>query len=86
MDKDTYNEVVRTIKNLLPQSSLVFGTVTAFDTEKRLMKVMLEPSEIETGWCKVAQGAFSDKIGIEVLVGVVIGNNAEQYIVLNIIE
>lgn len=86
MDKQTFNDVTKLIYRIIPQGYIMFATVSAFDDEKRLMKVILEPSGIETGWCKVVQGAFSDKIDMEVIIGVISGGNAEQYVILGIIE
>lgn len=74
------------IMRFMPLSPFIFGTVAAFDADNRTMKVILEPAGTETGWCKVAQGAFSDKIGMEVLVAAVRGEGAEEYVVTHIIE
>ncbi len=86
LSREQFEETVKLINRLMPLSPFIFATVEAFNNENRTMKVILEPSGIETGWCKVAQGAFCDKIGMEVLVAAVRGNNAEEFVVIQIIE
>lgn len=86
LNREQFNEVTKLINRLMPLSPFIFGIVEAFDTDNRTMKVILEPSGIETGWCKVAQGAFCDKIGMEVLVAAVSGIGAEEYVVIHVIE
>lgn len=81
-----FQEINRIITKYVNQNCFSFGIVTAVDEENRLLKVNLEPYNVETGWLKVLQGAFTDKIGIEVLVGTVAGEFNDQYIVLGIIE
>lgn len=83
---EQYQQMVKLVQKMLPASSLLFGTITAFHRENRTVKVMIEPSGVETGWCKCLQGAYGDKIGLEVLLGRVLGENAQQYVVLGIIE
>lgn len=81
-----YSETVSLIKRTAPRSALIFGTVAAFDSERHMVKAVLEPSGVETGWCKCLQGAYADKIGLEVLMGRAGETGACQYIVLGIIE
>lgn len=40
------------------RQTIFFGVVTAIDTNKKLLKVELEPYGTETGWCKVVKGLF----------------------------
>ena len=46
----------------------------------------MERSGIETGWCRCLQGAFADKIGIEVLLGKIAEGKTQRYVVLGILE
>lgn len=86
LNSSQYQDINRIISKYVNTNILLFGTVTAADNENRLVKVNIQPYDVETGWIKVLQGAFSDKIGIEVLVGTIKGTVNEQYIVLGIIE
>lgn len=82
----SYQQAVKLIQKMLPGSALVFGTVTAFHGENRMVKAVLEPSGVETGWCKCLQGAYADQVGLEVLLGRVTGESAQQYVVMGIVE
>lgn len=86
LEREQYQQTAKLIQKMMPSATLAFGTITAFFAENRTVKVMIEPSGIETGWCKCLQGAYADKIGLEVLLGRVIGENAQQYVVLGIIK
>lgn len=86
IDSTQYQDINRIIAKYTSQSILMFGNVTAVDEENRLLKINLQPYDVETGWIKVLQGAFTDKIGVEVLVGTITGEINEQYIVIGIIE
>lgn len=86
LDREQYQQTARLIQKMIPVSTLSFGTVTGFNGDNRTLKVIMEPNGVETGWCKCLQGAYIDKIGIEVLVGRVIGDNTQQYVVVGIIE
>lgn len=81
-----FQEINRIISKYVNKNSFNFGVITAVDEDNRLLKVNLEPYNVETGWLKVLQGAFTDKIGVEVLVGTVTGEFNDQYVVLGIIE
>lgn len=81
-----YSETVKLIQKMMCGSSFVYGTVTAFHNENRTVKVQMEPSGIETGWCRCLQGAFADKIGIEVLLGKIAEGKTQKYVVLGILE
>jgi hypothetical protein len=48
----------RTITDMLPQSSIVFGTVIAVDESNRLLKIVMEPWGTESGWCSVLKDTF----------------------------
>ena len=67
-------------------SAFVYGTVTAFKGENRTVKVEMQPSGVETGWCRCLQGAFADKVGLEVLLGRVSEGRTQSYVVLGILE
>lgn len=81
-----YLETVKLIQKMMNGSGFVYGTVTAFQNENRTVKVQMEPSGIETGWCRCLQGAFADKVGIEVLLGRIAEGKTQRYIVLGILE
>lgn len=86
MDREQFQQTVKLIQKLLPVSPLAFGTVAACNSENRMVKAVIEPSGVETGWCKCLQGAYTDKIGIEVLIGRVTGNDTQQYVIIGIVE
>lgn len=85
-ERDVYKQTVKLVEKLLPKSAFLFGTVIAYQNENRTVKVLMEPEGIETGWCKCLQGAFADKIGMEVLLGRTGTGVLQQYIVLGIVE
>ncbi len=86
MNKTDYLESVKLIQKMAGNSAFVYGTVTAFQKQNRTVKVQMEPSGIETGWCRCLQGAFADKTGIEVLLGRVAMGKTQNYVVLGILE
>lgn len=81
-----YIETVKLVQKMMNGSAFVYGTVTAFHSENRTVKVQMEPSGIETGWCRCLQGAFADKIGMEVLLGRIAEGKTQSYVVLGILE
>ena len=86
MNPSEYSEMVKLIQKTAGNSAFVYGTVTAFNGENRTVKVNMEPSGIETGWCRCLQGAFADKVGIEVLLARIAEGKSQKYIVLGILE
>lgn len=86
MNKVDYTETVKLIEKMAGGSAFVYGTVTAFKGENRTVKVEMQPSSVETGWCRCLQGAFADKVGLEVLLGRVSEGRTQSYIVLGILE
>lgn len=85
----------RTISGMLPSSAFVFATIVAIDEKENLIKLTVEPSGTETGWChSINCGIFPTTaeekgkwVGQEVLAGVVSGSDGtEQYVVLGLIE
>ena len=86
MNKTDYLEIVKLIQKMAGNSAFVYGTVTAFKGENRTVKVQMEPSGMETGWCRCLQGAFADKVGLEVLLGRIAEGKTQSYVVLGILE
>ena len=86
MNQLEYLEMVKLIQKTSANSAFVYGTVSAFKAENRTIKAEMQPSGIETGWCRCLQGAFADKIGIEVLLARIAEGKNQQYIVLGILE
>ena len=86
MNQSEYLEMVKLIQKTASNGAFVYGTVTAFKAENRTIKAEMQPSGIETGWCRCLQGAFADKIGIEVLLARIAEGKTQQYIVLGILE
>lgn len=86
MNKTDYLESVKLIQKMAGNSAFVYGTVTAFNGENRTVKAEMQPSGIETGWCRCLQGAFADKIGLEVLLGRIADGKTQNYVVLGILE
>lgn len=86
ISKEDYKQIVKLNEKMMGEGALTFATVTAFDGSNRTVKVVLEPNAVETGWCKCLQGAYADKVGLEVLVGRVSGSGAKQYVVIGILE
>lgn len=41
-----------------PLSPLVFAEIVAVDEENRLLKILIHPWEIETGWCRCLADTF----------------------------
>ncbi len=86
MDRYEYKDIVKLIEKMSSGSSFVFGTVTAFNGDNRTIKAIIEPNGVETGWCRCLQGAYIDKVGIEIVLGRVTGNSTQQYIVVGVVE
>jgi len=86
MNKIDYLETAKLIQKTVGTSAFVYGTVTAFQGENRTIKAEIQPSGVETGWCRCLQGAFADKVGLEVLLGRVAEGKTQKYIVLGILE
>ena len=86
MNRTEYTETVKLIGKMVGTNAFVYGTITAFKRENRTIKAEMQPSGIETGWCRCLQGAFADKIGIEVLLARIAEGKTQQYIVLGILE
>lgn len=86
MNKTDYLESVKLIQKMAGASAFVYATVTAFKKENRTIKAEIQPSGIETGWCRCLQGAFADKIGLEVILGRVAMGKTQNYVVLGILE
>lgn len=86
MNKIDYLETAKLIQKTVGASAFVYGTVTAFQGENRTIKAEIQPSGVETGWCRCLQGAFADKVGLEVLLGRVAEGKTQKYIVLGILE
>ncbi len=86
INRENYVETVKLIEKMTGGNAFVYGTVTAFQRENRTVKVQMEPSGIETGWCRCLQGAYADKIGMEVLLGRVAMGKTQRYVVLGILE
>ena len=86
MNRTDYLEIVKLIQKTAGVSAFAYGTVTAFQGENRTIKAEIQPSGIETGWCRCLQGAFADKVGLEVLLGRIAEGKTQKYIVLGILE
>ncbi|MCI9355878.1 MAG: hypothetical protein HFE58_14105 [Firmicutes bacterium] len=86
MNKIDYTETVKLIQKMAGTSAFVYATVTAFQKDNRTIKAEIQPSGIETGWCRCLQGAFADKVGLEVLLGRIADGKTQNYIVLGILE
>lgn len=69
MNRTDYIETAKLIQKMSGTSAFAYGIVTAFQRENRTIKAEIQPSGIETGWCRCLQGAFADKVGLEVLLG-----------------
>lgn len=41
-----------------PLSPIVFAEIVAVDEDNRLLKILVQPWEIETGWCKCLMDTF----------------------------
>ena len=52
MNKTDYTETVKLIQKMVGTSAFVYGVVTAFRGENRTIKAEIQPSGIETGWCR----------------------------------
>ena len=86
MNRTDYTETVKLIQKMAGISAFVYGVVTAFRGENRTIKAEIQPSGIETGWCRCLQGAFADKVGMEVLLGRIAEGKTQRYVVLGILE
>ena len=42
----------------MSQSSIVFATIAAVSEERRMLKIIVEPWGMETGWCRVLKDTF----------------------------
>ena len=51
-------EQQKTMEEIIPQSPIVFAEIVAVDEESRLLKIMIQPWEVETGWCKCLMDTF----------------------------
>lgn len=86
MDSEQYRQTVKLIQKMFPKSAFLFGTAAAFDEKTKMVKAVLEPGGIETGWCKCLRGAYTDTVGTELLIGRVMGDGACQYVILGGLE
>ena len=86
MNKTDYTETVKLLQKMAGTSAYVYGVVTAVRGENRTIKAEIQPSGIETGWCRCLQGAFADKVGMEVLLGRIAEGKTQRYVVLGILE
>lgn len=86
MQKSEYFEIVKLIQKMSRGNAFVYGTVTAFERENRTIKAEIQPNGIETGWCRCLQGAYADKIGLEVLLARMSEGKNQRYIVVGILE
>ncbi|WP_027416203.1 DUF1292 domain-containing protein [Aneurinibacillus terranovensis] len=46
------------IQDMLPQSAFVYGVITAVDEDRRMVKIQVQPYDIESGWCRVMKDTF----------------------------
>lgn len=53
-----YSDQRRTIGDMLPQTAIVFATITAVNETDRMLKLVIEPWGAETGWCVVLKDTF----------------------------
>jgi len=53
-----FTEQQKTMEDLIPQSPIVFAEIVAVDEDNRLLKILIQPWETETGWCRCLMDTF----------------------------
>jgi hypothetical protein len=53
-----YAEQKVAMRSIIPQSPIVFGTIVSVNEAEKLLKIVIEPWGIETGWCRVLKDTF----------------------------
>jgi hypothetical protein len=53
-----YAEQTIAKQGMIPQTSILFGTIVSVNEGEKLLKIVIEPWGIETGWCRVLKDTF----------------------------